>query len=227
MFSSSKERRNRCETLTCTRENFSCLLTTLSSQVVNSTQRCKCLSSQSYCPTLQEENRGVKKSACMLTAVEENNRMHQELGLQKLSCCPEYWKSIPFCQLLVGCFFVFCFLFYLYLKGSCIFFVLVNTRGLVLKSKTTVVEYTAQSPREFKTLKTCLVFVLKGLDSIFLNKSCNCSFCFMLLFLLQESDMNEGDLRACLVSPLKQSFEGICSPFFKKFPKRAIRYQWI
>lgn len=117
MFSSNKERRNRCETLTCTRENFSCLLTTLSSQVVNSTQRCKCLSSQSYRPTLQEENRGVKKSACVLTAVEENNRVHQELGLQKLSCCPEYWKSIPFCQLLVGCFFVFCFFFISTWKG--------------------------------------------------------------------------------------------------------------
>lgn len=102
MFSSSKERRNRCETLTCTRENFSCSLTTLSSQVVNSTQRCKRLSSQSYRPILQIENRGVQKSACVLTAVEKNNRVHQELHLKKLSCCPEYWKSIPFYQLLVG-----------------------------------------------------------------------------------------------------------------------------
>lgn len=149
------------------------------------------------------------------------------IGPPKIKLLPRILEEHSLLSTVSRLFFCFLFFFYLYLKGSCIFFVLVNTRGLVLKSKTTVVEYTAQSPREFKTLKTCLVFVLKGLDSIFLNKSCNCSFCFMLLFLLQESDMNEGDLRACLVSPLKQSFEGICSPFFKKFPKRAIRYQWI
>lgn len=87
---------------------------------------------------------------------------------------------------------------------------------MVLKSKTTVVEYRAWSPGEFRTLKTRLVFVLKGFDSILLNKSYNCSFCFMLFFLLRELDMNEGDLRVCLVSLLKQSHEGTCSPFLKK-----------
>lgn len=133
------------------------------------------------------------------------------VDLTKLSCCPEYWARFIFYQLLVF------FFFYLCLKGLCISFRLLNTRGLVLKSKTTVVEYRARSPGEFRTLKTCLVFVLKGLDSIFLNKSCNCSLCFvMFFFLLRELDMNEGDLRVCLVSPLKQSHEGTCPPFLKQ-----------
>lgn len=77
-------------------------------------------------------------------------------------------------------------------------------------------EYRAWSPGEFRTLKTCLAFVLKGLNSILLKKSCNCSFCFMLVFLLRELDMNEGDSRLCLVSLLKQSYEGTWSPFLKQ-----------
>lgn len=102
--------------------------------------------------------------------------------------------------------------FYLCLKGSCISFRLWNIRGLVLKSKTTVVEYRAWSPGEFRTLKTCLVFVLKGLDSILLNKSYNCSFCFMLFFLLQELDMNEGDLRVCLYAFWSKAMRGLAHP---------------
>lgn len=72
--------------------------------------------------------------------------------------------------------------FYLCLKGSCISFRLLNTRGLVLKSRSTVVKYRAWSSGEFRTLKTYLVFVLKGLDSILLNKSYSYSFCFMMFF---------------------------------------------
>lgn len=129
--------------------------------------------------------------------------------LTKLSCCPEYRTSFP-------CYQLWAVFFYLCLKGSCISFRLLNTRGLVLKRRTTVAEYRAWSPGEFRTLKTCLVFVLKGLDSILLNKSYNCSFCFLLFLLLQELDMNEGDLGVCLVSLLKQSHEETCSPFLKQ-----------
>lgn len=156
----------------------------------------------------------MEKLAWLLIRVtKQHNCVHREFERRphKIKLLPRILGTLYFLSA------VSIFFFYLCLKGLCISFRLLNTRGLVLKSKTTVVEYRARSPGEFRTLKTCLVFVLKGLDSIFLNKSCNCSLCFvMFFFLLRELDMNEGDLRVCLVSPLKQSHEGTCPPFLEQ-----------
>lgn len=108
MLSSSKEHRNRCETLTCTRENFSCLLTTLviSGCKFNTTLLALILTK----PSSHFTDRELRHGKISMPVNQLKNKTTVCIGnlnvdLTKLSCCPEYWARFTFYQLLVVCFF--------------------------------------------------------------------------------------------------------------------------